>query len=69
VYFAFACLTLPAGISNDVLGSVPRHEFLEFMIEGLEGYGNGKGWGKVSPYMEVMGITSPLFLSFCGRSI
>jgi len=51
--------TIPTGISNDAMGSVPGHPFFRRVIESLKGYDNN--W--IMPYITVMGSTGPLFLS------
>ncbi|KAE9367734.1 glycosyltransferase family 32 protein [Stipitochalara longipes BDJ] len=56
---AFACLTAPTGISNDILGSVPQHPFYKLVIENLEEY--DRNW--LSGYITVMYSTGPLFFS------
>src|SRR5208282_2934105 len=59
IFPAFACLTTSTGISNDVLGSVPKHPFSLHVITSLERY--HKNW--VFPYITIMSSTGPLFLS------
>jgi mannosyltransferase OCH1-like enzyme len=56
---AFACLTIPTGISNDALGSIPRHPFYKFVTESLVAY--NRNWG--SGYISVMYSTGSLFFS------
>ncbi|KAN0095421.1 glycosyltransferase family 32 protein [Hyaloscypha variabilis] len=56
---AFACLTTPSGISNDILGSVPKYPFYKLVIENLEVY--NRKW--LSGYITVMYTTGPLFFS------
>lgn len=51
--------TLPTGISNDAMGSVPKHPFFQRVIENLERY--SRNWQ--IPYVTVMYSTGPLFLS------
>jgi inositol phosphorylceramide mannosyltransferase catalytic subunit len=58
-YPAWACRTLPTGISNDALGSIPHHPFFRQVINSLETY--NKNW--FLPYVTVMYTTGPLFLS------
>ncbi|CZT46397.1 probable CSH1 Probable catalytic subunit of a mannosylinositol phosphorylceramide (MIPC) synthase [Rhynchosporium secalis] len=58
-YPAWARRTLPTGISNDALGSVPQHPFFLRTIESLAGY--NRNW--FMPYVTVMYSTGPLFLS------
>lgn len=60
-YPFFACRTSPTGISNDVLGSIPRHPFLNLVIHSLQDYDMSLGL----PYLTVMASTGPLFLSTC----
>lgn len=57
---AFACRTVPTGISNDVLGSRPGHPFFKLVINNLGSY--KKNWVG-SKYITVMYTTGPLFLS------
>jgi inositol phosphorylceramide mannosyltransferase catalytic subunit len=56
---AFACLTTPTGISNDILGSIPHHPFYRLVIENLEVY--NRNW--LDGYVTVMYTTGPLFFS------
>lgn len=56
---AFVRKTSPTGISNDVMGSVPRHPFYLKLIKSLKHY--NKNW--YIPYMTIMGSTGPLFVS------
>lgn len=58
-YPAWVRRTLPTGISNDVMGSVPHHPFFLKAIDALPRY--DRSWGL--PYITVMGSTGPLFLS------
>jgi mannosyltransferase OCH1-like enzyme len=58
-YPAWLRSTLPKGISNDAMGSVPHHPFFKRVIESLENYANNYGM----PYITVMSSTRPLFLS------
>lgn len=58
-YPAWLRRTIPTGISNDAMGSVPGHSFFEFVIHKLESYARGYGM----PYITVMSSTGPLFLS------
>jgi mannosyltransferase OCH1-like enzyme len=62
-YPAWLRRTIPTGISNDVMGSVPRHPFFVKVIESLQRY--NRNWGL--PYITVMGSTGPLFLSVLWR--
>lgn len=56
---AFVRKTIPTGISNDVMGSVPKHPFFIKVIENLERY----NWNYFVPYITIMYSTGPLFLS------
>lgn len=56
---AFLRKTSPTGVSNDVMGSVPRHPFFLKVIKSLKHY--KKNW--YIPYMTIMGSTGPLFIS------
>lgn len=56
---AFARKTSPTGISNDVLGSVPRHPFFSKVLNSLEKY--DRNW--LVPYITIMASTGPLFIS------
>ncbi|KAG9232976.1 nucleotide-diphospho-sugar transferase [Amylocarpus encephaloides] len=58
-YPAWLRRTVPTGISNDAMGSVPQHPFFKYVIELLSDY--NRNW--VLPYISVMGSTGPLFLS------
>jgi len=58
-YPAWVRFTVPTGISNDAMGSVPQHPFFLRVIESLQGY--NRNWG--IPYITVMYSTGPLFLS------
>ncbi|KAL3468108.1 nucleotide-diphospho-sugar transferase [Aspergillus heterothallicus] len=51
--------TVPTGISNDAMGSIPQHPFFLRVIEALQGYDHH--WPL--PYITVMYSTGPLFLS------
>jgi mannosyltransferase OCH1-like enzyme len=51
--------TVPTGISNDAMGSVPQHPFFLRVIELLQQY--DRHW--LLPYITVMYSTGPLFLS------
>jgi mannosyltransferase OCH1-like enzyme len=62
-YPAWVRRTLPTGISNDVMGSVPHHPFFLKVIDALPRY--DRSWGL--PYITVMGSTGPLFLSVIWR--
>lgn len=56
---AFVRKTIPTGISNDVMGSVPRHPFFLKVMDSLKKY--KKNW--LVPYITIMYSTGPLFLS------
>lgn len=56
---AFVRKTVPSGISNDVMGSVPRHPFFQKVLDNLEKY----NVNYFVPYITVMYSTGPLFLS------
>lgn len=56
---AFVRKTVPTGISNDVMGSVPKHPFFSKTINSLKKYQNN--W--IVPYITIMYSTGPLFLS------
>ncbi|CUM67761.1 uncharacterized protein PRCAT00005466001 [Priceomyces carsonii] len=56
---AFVRKTVPTGISNDVMGSVPRHPFFLKVLDSLKTY--QKNW--LVPYITIMYSTGPLFLS------
>lgn len=58
-YRAWVRKTVPTGISNDAMGSVPGHPFFESVIRQLQHY--NRNWA-VS-YITVMYSTGPLFLS------
>ncbi|KAI9822280.1 MAG: hypothetical protein M1832_003103 [Thelocarpon impressellum] len=58
-YPAWVRRTVPTGISNDAMGSVPQHPFFLRVIESLQGY--NRNWRV--PYITVMYSTGPLFLS------
>ncbi|APA07946.1 hypothetical protein SS1G_00432 [Sclerotinia sclerotiorum 1980 UF-70] len=58
-YPAWLRRTIPTGISNDAMGSVPQHPFFLRVIESLQSY--NRNWGM--PYITVMYSTGPLFLS------
>jgi mannosyltransferase OCH1-like enzyme len=55
--------TVPTGISNDAMGSVPKHPFFMKVIDALPRY--DRSW--LLPYITVMGSTGPLFLSVIWR--
>lgn len=56
---AFVRKTIPTGISNDVMGSVPNHPFFTKAISMLQRY--QRNW--LVPYVTIMFSTGPLFLS------
>lgn len=56
---SFVRKTIPTGISNDVMGSVPQHPFFLKVIDSLKTY--QKNW--FVPYITIMFSTGPLFLS------
>jgi mannosyltransferase OCH1-like enzyme len=58
-YPAWVRRTVPTGISNDAMGSVPQHPFFLKTIDSLSSY--SRNWGM--PYITVMYSTGPLFLS------
>ncbi|KAF1957407.1 hypothetical protein CC80DRAFT_491524 [Byssothecium circinans] len=58
-YPAWVRRTNPTGISNDAMGSVPRHPFFLKAIDSLPEY--NRRW--ILPYITVMGSTGPLYLS------
>jgi mannosyltransferase OCH1-like enzyme len=51
--------TVPTGISNDAMGSVPQHPFFLRVIELLQAYDHS--W--LVPYITIMYSTGPSFLS------
>lgn len=56
---AFVRKTLPTGISNDVMGSIPKHPFFTKVINDISKY--DRNW--FVPYITIMISTGPLFLS------
>ncbi|KAJ5986050.1 hypothetical protein N7451_010415 [Penicillium sp. IBT 35674x] len=58
-YPAWVRRTVPTGISNDAMGSVPQHPFFLRVIKLLQQYDHH--W--LLPYITVMYSTGPLFLS------
>ena len=58
-FTAWVRRTIPTGISNDLMGSVPQHPFFLQVIESLQGA--DRKW--VLPYITIMASTGPLFLS------
>mgnify|MGYP003201655246 CR=1 FL=1 len=56
---AFVRKTSPTGISNDVMGSVPRHPFFFKVLDSLKKY--DRNW--LVPYITIMFSTGPLFVS------
>jgi mannosyltransferase OCH1-like enzyme len=55
---AFVRKTIPTGILNDVMGSVPGHPFFLKVLDLLEQY--DRNW--LVPYITIMYLTGPLFL-------
>lgn len=51
--------TVPTGISNDAMGSLPHHPFFQRVVDSLKSY--NRNWQV--PYVTVMYSTGPLFLS------
>ncbi|KAF9695197.1 hypothetical protein EKO04_007024 [Ascochyta lentis] len=62
-YPAWVRRTIPTGISNDVMGAVPRHPFFLKAIDSLTYY--NRRWPL--PYITVMASTGPLYLSLVWR--
>lgn len=62
-YPAWLRRTVPTGISNDAMGSVPRHPFFLKVIDELPRY--NRNW--ILPYITVMASTGPLMLSVMWR--
>lgn len=58
-YPAWVRMTVPTGISNDAMGSVPGHPFFDTVVHSLTHY--NRNW--MMPYITVMYSTGPLFLS------
>lgn len=56
---AFVRETIPTGISNDVMGSIPGHPFFLKALSSLQKY--QRNW--LVPYITIMFSTGPLFLS------
>lgn len=56
---AFVRETVPTGVSNDVMGSVPGHPFFVKVLESLQTY--KRNW--LVPYITIMFSTGPLFVS------
>ncbi|ODV57868.1 mannosylinositol phosphorylceramide synthase catalytic subunit SUR1 [Ascoidea rubescens DSM 1968] len=56
---AFVRKTTPTGVSNDVMGSVPKHPFFLKVLDNLQKY--DRNW--LIPYLTIMYSTGPLFLS------
>ncbi|KAL2839898.1 nucleotide-diphospho-sugar transferase [Aspergillus pseudodeflectus] len=59
VYPAFLRRTVPIGISNDVMGSMPRHPFFHNVIQNLQSCDHSF----VLPYLTVLFSTGPTYLS------
>lgn len=62
-YPAWVRRTIPTGVSNDVMGSVPGHPFFLRVIDSLPKY--NRNWR--FPYITIMASTGPLFLSLIWR--
>ena len=58
-YPAWLRKTHPTGISNDLMGSIPNHEFFQRVIDSLQKY--NRNW--FVSYITIMFSTGPLFLS------
>ncbi|EXJ80476.1 hypothetical protein A1O1_08621 [Capronia coronata CBS 617.96] len=58
-YTAWVRRTVPTGISNDVMASIPQHPFFLRVMESLKGA--NRSW--LLPYITIMASTGPLFLS------
>ncbi|KAJ5770680.1 uncharacterized protein N7511_002731 [Penicillium nucicola] len=58
-YPAWVRRTVPTGISNDAMGSIPQHPFFLHVIKTLQQY--ERHW--LLPYITIMYSTGPLFLS------
>ncbi|CAL9732702.1 mannosyl phosphorylinositol ceramide synthase Csh1p [Monosporozyma unispora] len=58
-YPVFLRKTSPFGVSNDVMGSIPKHPFFLKAINSLKHY--NKNWG--APYFTIMASTGPVFIS------
>ena len=56
---AFVRKTEPTGVSNDVMGSIPKHPFFLKVIQNLQKY--NRNW--LISYVTIMYSTGPLFLS------
>lgn len=56
---AFVRKTLPTGVSNDVMGSVPGHPFFNKVIHSLDRH--KRNW--LVPYITIMFSTGPTFIS------
>ncbi|CEP22262.1 SUR1 [Cyberlindnera jadinii] len=56
---AFVRKTIPTGISNDVMGAVPKHPFFLKVVDNLQKY----HMNYLIPYLTIMYTTGPLFLS------
>lgn len=56
---AFVRETVPTGVLNDVMGSIPAHPFFLKLIKGLQKY--KRNW--LVPYITIMFSTGPLFVS------
>lgn len=58
-YPVFLRKTSPFGVSNDVMGAVPKHPFFLKVINSLAHY--NKNWW--APYFTIMATTGPVFIS------
>ncbi|KAL2825670.1 MIPC synthase subunit [Aspergillus pseudoustus] len=58
-YPAFLRRTLPIGISNDVMGAMPRHAFFHRVIQTLQSCNHNF----ILPYLTVLFSTGPTFVS------
>lgn len=56
---AFVRETIPTGVLNDVMGSVPGHPFFAKVLDNLKSY--NRNW--LVPYITIMFSTGPLFVS------
>lgn len=55
--------TEPIGVSNDIMGSIPRHPFFLKVLSSLKAY--NRNW--IVSYLTIMYSTGPLFLSVIRR--
>lgn len=56
---AFFRKTDPTGVSNDVMGSIPKHDFFKKIIDNLQKF--NRNW--LLSYITIMYSTGPLFVS------